>query len=87
MVLHMAAALDILKAAQTALPKDSLDSHLATVETLRDKGYTWRDIAAFLTERQRTCRRADGLSRGAGLESPKPVACSTGAEFVKTPEQ
>jgi hypothetical protein len=47
----MATATDILKAAQTAPSKDSLDAHLATIETLRDKGYTWREIAAFLTER------------------------------------
>jgi hypothetical protein len=46
----MQTATDILKAAQSAPSKDSLDAHLATIETLRDKGYTWREIAAFLTE-------------------------------------
>jgi hypothetical protein len=46
----MATPTDILKAAQTAPPKDSLEAHLTTIETLRDKGYTWREIATFLTE-------------------------------------
>ena len=27
-----------------------MDAHLTTIVTLRGKGYTWRDIAAFLTE-------------------------------------
>ena len=49
--MHMATATDILKAAQGAPAKDSLEAHLETIETLRDKGYTWREIAAFLTER------------------------------------
>jgi len=48
---HMPTVTDILKAAQSATAKDSLDAHLPTIETLRDKGYTWREIAAFLTER------------------------------------
>lgn len=46
----MTTADDILKAAQSAPSKGSLESHLLTIETLRDKGYTWREIAAFLTE-------------------------------------
>lgn len=46
----MTTAGDILKAAQSALPKDAMDSHLETIVTLREKGYTWREIAAFLTE-------------------------------------
>ncbi len=46
----MPTATDILQAAQDAPSKDSLETHLPTIETLRDKGYTWREIAAFLTE-------------------------------------
>lgn len=46
----MPTATDILEAAQNAPSKDSLEEHLPTIETLRGKGYTWREIAAFLTE-------------------------------------
>lgn len=46
----MLTAAEILKAAQGAPPKNSLDAHLPTILTLRGKNFTWREIAAFLTE-------------------------------------
>lgn len=45
----MTSVADLLKAAQIAPAKDSLEAHLATIETLREKGYTWREVADFLT--------------------------------------
>ena len=40
----------ILAAAQATEPKTRLEEHREAVQTLRDKGFTWRDIAEFLTE-------------------------------------
>jgi hypothetical protein len=40
----------ILAAAQAAEPRARLEEHREAVQTLRDKGFTWRDIAEFLTE-------------------------------------
>jgi len=41
---------DILKIALKAPDKDELVQHLATVCALRDKNYSWREIADFLGE-------------------------------------
>jgi hypothetical protein len=38
----------ILQAALKVPEKDDLREHLGTISTLRGKGYSWRDIAAFL---------------------------------------
>ena len=42
---------DILKAAQAAPSKANVEDYREIVVTLRDKGFTWRDIADFLKER------------------------------------
>lgn len=39
----------ILAAAQAAPPKARLQDHREAVQALRDKGFTWREIADFLT--------------------------------------
>ena len=41
---------DVLRAAQQAEPKEALTDHLETIRTLREKAYSWRDIAEFLKE-------------------------------------
>lgn len=41
----------ILEAAKAMPPKDLLEGHKETVDTLRAKGYSWREIAAFLNLR------------------------------------
>lgn len=40
----------ILAAAKAAAPKVRLEEHREAVQELRDKGFTWREIADFLTE-------------------------------------
>ena len=40
----------ILAAAKAASPKVRLEEHRDAVEVLRDKGFTWRDIADFLNQ-------------------------------------
>ncbi|TKB05906.1 hypothetical protein [Desulforhopalus sp. IMCC35007] len=47
----MRSAKDILKDAIEASPKEALSDHVKTIVALRDKDYSWRDIADFLTER------------------------------------
>jgi hypothetical protein len=42
---------EILKEAKAAKEKDSLAPHERTILTLREKKYSWRDIAKFLTDR------------------------------------
>lgn len=42
---------DITAAAKAAPPKIPLEDYREAVEALRDKGYTWREVAAFLQER------------------------------------
>jgi hypothetical protein len=42
---------DILKDAYAAPQKITLEQHRDTVRVLREKGYTWREIASFLTAR------------------------------------
>lgn len=42
---------DILEEAKAAPPKTRIEEYRETVMTLREKGYTWRDIADFLKER------------------------------------
>ena len=42
---------DILAAAKAAPAKVQLEAYREAVEELRQKGYTWREIADFLTER------------------------------------
>ena len=41
----------ILRDAQTAPAKGGLEPHREAIQVLRDKGYSWREIAQFLTER------------------------------------
>ena len=43
-------AKEVLKAAISAPSKSPLNEHLETILTLRDKSYSWRDVAAFLIE-------------------------------------
>jgi hypothetical protein len=47
----MASPEDILRAALAAPEKDDMADHLGTVFALRDKKYSWREIAQFLAER------------------------------------
>lgn len=47
----MTNARDILNDATSAKPRESLSSHREAVKVLRDKGYSWREIADFLHER------------------------------------
>lgn len=42
--------IDVLAAARRAPEKRSLAEHRESVRLLRNKGYTWRDIATFLAE-------------------------------------
>lgn len=42
---------DLLRDAKALPAKTPLDDHRETILLLRDKGYTWREIADFLTER------------------------------------
>lgn len=42
---------EILAAAKEAPAKVQLDEYREAIESLRDKGYTWREIADFLSER------------------------------------
>ena len=42
---------EILAAAKAATPKTRIEDYRETVMTLREKGFTWRDIADFLRER------------------------------------
>jgi hypothetical protein len=46
----MLSTIDLLAVARSAPPKDSLDAHLTAIVELRAKGYTWREIATFLTD-------------------------------------
>lgn len=46
----MITPIDLLAKAQAAPPRTKLEDHRETIETLRDKQYTWREIAAFLNE-------------------------------------
>ena len=46
----MKTAEEILDEAKTAPAKGSLKEHLKTIQTLRKKNYSWRDIAIFLNE-------------------------------------
>jgi len=41
----------IIKDANAAEPKTSLDAYAEAISTLRNKGYSWREIAVFLSER------------------------------------
>lgn len=41
---------EILKDAKKAPSKNELDAHRTSITTLRDKGYSWREIASFLNE-------------------------------------
>lgn len=43
--------IQILKDAHAAPQKNVLEQHRDTVRVLREKGYTWREIASFLTAR------------------------------------
>jgi len=43
--------MNILDDAMKQPKKDTLLEHKAAIEVLREKGYTWREIAQFLTER------------------------------------
>lgn len=49
-MVQMTTTAELLRAAQAAPTKDNLRAHLPTIEALRAKNYTFRDIAAFLTE-------------------------------------
>lgn len=42
---------EILKDAKNAPSKDTLEPHRQTILTLREKNYSWREIADFLSER------------------------------------
>jgi hypothetical protein len=42
---------EIIAAAKAATAKVSLEEYREAVEALREKGFTWRDIAEFLSER------------------------------------
>jgi hypothetical protein len=42
---------EILEAAKAAPHRNPLEDHRATIETLRQKKYTWREIADFLNDR------------------------------------
>ena len=42
---------DLLKLAEAAPGKSSLEDHRHAILVLRDKGYTWREIALFLSEK------------------------------------
>lgn len=42
---------EILEAAKAAPHRNPLEEHRATIETLRQKKYTWREIADFLNDR------------------------------------
>ena len=42
---------EILAAAKAVSQKENLEEHRQAVEVLRKKGFTWREIADFLTER------------------------------------
>jgi hypothetical protein len=46
----MTAPNDLLAKAKAAPTKTRLEDHVKTIATLRDKQYTWREIAAFLNE-------------------------------------
>jgi len=50
MIKKIQAAKELLKAAKSAPSKAPLTEHLDTILTLRDKSYSWRDIAVFLNE-------------------------------------
>ena len=43
--------MNILDDAMKQPKKDTLLEHKSAIEVLREKGYTWREIAQFLTER------------------------------------
>lgn len=47
----MSNAQSILQAALDAAPRGDLAEHLEAINTLREKKYSWRDIASFLQER------------------------------------
>lgn len=47
----MPSAADILKDAKLAEPRASLSAHHDAITILREKGFTWREIADFLRER------------------------------------
>ena len=42
---------ELLSQAKKATPKAQIEEYRETVEVLREKGYSWRDIASFLNER------------------------------------
>ncbi len=44
-------AADLLREAQSLPPRDTLSEHRETIEVLRAKKYSWREIAEFLSER------------------------------------
>src|SRR5688572_9861230 len=42
---------NVLRDAKSAPLKEGLEAHRQSILVLRDKGYTWREIATFLNER------------------------------------
>ena len=63
---------EILAAAKALPEKQNLEEYRETVEVLRDKGYTWREIAEFLNERGVSTDHTR-LFRLFGKESPKTL--------------
>lgn len=47
----MKSAAELLKEAKSIKPKDTLAEHEQTIITLREKNYSWREIAKFFTDR------------------------------------
>lgn len=47
----MKSAAELLRDAKQAKPRETLLQHRETIATLREKNYTWREIAQFFTDR------------------------------------
>ena len=69
----------ILQDAQSAKPRESLELYKDAITVLREKGYTWREVAEFLNERgvetdhtkvYRFMQRPEALEEPSGFEVP-----------------
>ena len=72
---------EILTAAKAAPEKQHLEEYRESVEILRDKGFTWREIAEFLSERgvptdHTRVYRMFGKSKEGGIRESREIEVS-----------
>ncbi len=80
---------EILKDAKKAPSKFELDTHLDAIKALRNKGYSWREIASFLNEHgvktdHTKIFRFMNKKRNKKMNDYKDYFVPTSDEYVKT---